>query len=108
MSPPLITALDRQLATKGEPVTYHHEDFYGGDVTVETRAFVRGYRPEEIVSGITFDNALAIVTPTDLVAAGIEPQKGAALLIAGKRRAIQALGVFRVNDTVIRYEMQVA
>lgn len=103
-----IAKLDRQLAAKGEPVVFRREDFNTGSTDVPTRAFVRGYAPEELVGGIDAHSSKVILSPTDLVAAGFTPKKGDFILVAGKSRFIDVAETRRIGADIVRFDLTVS
>ena len=100
-----IKMLDRQLADHGEDVVVRH--MAGGSVSAsETqRAFVRGYKPEEIVGAIQQGDGKITISPTGLIA---PPKFNDKVVIAGtKVRNIQSVEEVRLAGAVVRYNLQV-
>lgn len=103
-------ALKRKIAERGEPVTLRRAVTNGQPIEVQTMAFVRGYRPEEIAAGITLNHSLAILAPDALLASGLDPiaRKGDYLVIAGRPRYVDAANILREGTTPVRLELAVA
>ncbi|MBN8958578.1 MAG: hypothetical protein J0H17_18735 [Rhizobiales bacterium] len=104
-----IAMLDRQLAAHGEDVVLRRGLAAAPTKTGTVRAFVRGYKPEELVSGITQKDSLAVVSPTGLAAISWPGDviEGDFVTINGRARRVAAVGVFKVAGTPARYELQV-
>jgi hypothetical protein len=112
-----IAALDRQLSAHGESVALQRfPDGSDDPVSLPCRGFVRGYRADEIVGGIEQTDSKFILSPTPIAAAsawpgsaGGEPwpEIGDWLVIAGRRRRIEAVAAIRLADVVVRIEGQV-
>ena len=120
-----IDGLDNALKAAGENIVLQRSIGDAPSATVYSancRALVRSWRlhETELVGGI--DQAMIIVTisPTDLARAqwGVnqaataaspnptDPQRGDFVIIAGVKRAIDAVEVMRVANKVVRYQMQ--
>lgn len=117
-----IAMLDRQLAANGEDVTLQR---WGGSplavqASCTVRAFVRGYRPNELIagSGIIQGDTMATISPTQITAAGWPgdyadavgdaqvPRQGDRLVVAGRTRVVQAAAPIYMNGTLVRVELQ--
>ena len=109
MKHPSISTLNRQIAKKGQPVQFQRTVVNASPIVIETRAFVRGYRPNELVGGITQADSQAILSPDDFVAAGLDPlpRKGDKLVIAGRLRIIEVANLTRVGTEVVRLDLRV-
>lgn len=112
-----IADLDEHLASEGQNVILQRVT--GGTTVAQAvtlRAFVRGYQPDELVNGITQQDAKLIFSPTGLAsfnagaAAGLDirvPIKGNRVVINGRTRAIEAgVGIY-VAGTLVRVEAAV-
>lgn len=119
---PERAALDRALAIAGEPVVLRRQ--YGVNpntfVEVECRAFVRGYRPQELVGGISQTDIFVILSPTEIERAkwpggsGLSsttdprvPRKNDKLTVRGAQRNVEAAGPIYVRGELVRIEMRV-
>jgi hypothetical protein len=100
-----IASLDAQLAEHGQDVILRTGNTTVGQQTC--RAFVRGYKPDELVGLIQQGDKRVTVSPTGLGAFG-EPQDGQIVLIDGKPRTIQGEPEFiRIAGTLVRVNMTV-
>lgn len=117
-----IADLDSQLAAYGETVELRRLTAGPNGVqipfSVSCRAFVRGYKPAELVGGITQQDSKVILSPSEIIAAGWTsgraanedgrlPQKGNRAMIAGKARNVEAAVGIYVAGELVRIEMQV-
>lgn len=109
-----IAMLDRQLAAHGQAVKLRPAATATGEVSCA--AFVRGYKPEELIGGITQQHSLVVMSPTDAgsFASGAAspldvriPRKGNFVVVNGKPRAVQAgVGIY-MGTTLVRIEATV-
>jgi hypothetical protein len=91
-----ISMLDRQLAAHGQAVKVG---------AVPMSGFVRGYRPQELIGEIKQSDRLVIVSPTSF---GIDaPPSTGFIVVDGQPRRIQATGMIKLNDVLVRIEYQV-
>ena len=100
-----IAMLDRQLADHGEDITLRH--MAGGAIssTETPRAFVRGYKPDEVVGAIQQGDGKVTISPSGLVSA---PKFNDKVVIGGtKVRNVQAVEEIRLAGVVVRYNLQV-
>lgn len=112
-----IADLDAQLATDGHDIVVQRVT--GGTTVAQAvtmRAFVRGYQPQELVNGITQQDAKVILSPTGLAtfnsgaAAGLDvkvPIKGNKMVINGKTRSVEAAVGIYMAGTLVRVEARV-
>jgi hypothetical protein len=110
-----IDSLDRMLAKVGQSVTL--QKLVSGVVTVQgsCRAFVRGYRPEEFIGGITQNDMKMIFSPTDATKGAwgalpsIVPVRGDRVVLENPKRvlAVQAAIGIQMNDKIVRLEAQI-
>lgn len=112
-----IADLDEHLDSDGQDVTLQRVT--GGTTVAQAvtlRAFVRGYQPDELVNGITQQDAKVILSPTGLAtfnsdaATGLDvrvPIKGNKIVINGRTRSIEAgVGIYMAG-TLVRAEVAV-
>ncbi len=119
---PELAALDRALARAGETVILRRTTGTTPQVSfdVECKAMVRGYRPEELVGGITQTDSLVILSPTSIERAqwpGAQspsafgdvrvPKKGDKVVIQGRTRNVEAVGPIYVRGELVRIELRV-
>jgi hypothetical protein len=89
---------------------------------VRCRAFVRGYTAQELVGGISQTDSKLILSPTEITRSGWPgpnssaaptnqdrrvPRKGDAVVIAGRKRAVEAAGGIYLSGELVRIEMRV-
>lgn len=119
-----IAMLDRQLAAHGEEIRLQRLTLGPGGVQIPfevvCNAFVRGYAPDELVGGITQQDAKVIISPTEIIANDWPgpatspttsdrrvPRKGDRTYIAGKARAVEAAAGLYLAGELVRIEMRV-
>lgn len=118
-----LAALDDALADVGQDITLRR--FTGTQkipFEVECRAIVRGYAPDELVGGITQQDSLIILSPSEIERKGWPgprsssdtsnydrriPRKGDAAVINGAQRNVEAAVGIYVADELVRIEMRV-
>lgn len=100
-----IAALDRAIATAGEDIELRHMASGSASSTENLRAFVRGYRPDELVGAIQQGDGMISLSPTGLVS---PPKFNDKAVIGGSRvRNVQGVEVIRLAGVVVRYNLQV-
>jgi len=104
-----IVALDRALARTGETITLRRGTTTAPTALATVKAHVRGYKPEELIGGITQTDSLVTLSPTDLVAANwpMPPKKGDWAIIQGRARSVEVVGLIVAADVLVRIEMRV-
>lgn len=110
-----INALDRQLAAHGQGITLRRYSGVGPSrvpVDVTVRARVDDYRPEELSGGIVQGDTRVIISPSQILAAAWPspqdwPRAGDQVVINGRVRNVEAPVLLKINDTVVRIEIQV-
>ena len=119
----LIADLDAALARTGEDCTLRRKEgspLVEKDVTV--RASVRGARSSEVVGTVTQAYSKAVISMTQILAAGwpaghtvaagaVDPRLPRAndfLIVKGKARQVMFVNPIAVDSTVVRVEMTVA
>lgn len=97
-----IAALDRQIAAHGQSISFRR----GADTAAMT-AFVRGYRPEQLVGLITQADRQVALSPSHLGAFGV-PKEQDDVQINGEFGKVQP-GVEQVHigDTLVRVNLRV-
>ncbi len=118
-----LLALDGALAEVGQTITLRR--FTGTQkipFNVECRAIVRGYSPEELVNGITQQDSMVILSPSEIERKGWPgpqssadpsnvdrriPRKSDAAVIAGAQRNVEAAVGIYVAGALVRIEMRV-
>jgi hypothetical protein len=101
-----IGMLDRRLKKHGEDIGLRHIVSGAVGSTETVRAFVRGYKPQDVVGDIQQGDGYVILSPTGL---GSPPKQNDKVVIGGARvRNVQsAPEEVRLNGVVVRYNMQI-
>lgn len=100
-----IAKLQRQLARHGQNVDLRK--IVNGQIQSEAlaqRAFVRGYKPDELVGPIQQGDRIVVLLPDALV---ISLKKGDAVVIAGAKTNVEAAEIVRMNDVPVRVNVRV-
>lgn len=108
-----IDQLDRQIAAHGEEITLRRVLPNAAALEASMRGVVRGYRPEQITDGITLGASQVILSPTALMGTPFEaeenwPRKNDRIIIDGRVRNIEAPNPIKINDVLVRFNLQVA
>ena len=100
-----IADLDRMLAEDGEDVRIRSaKDLVGEGVVV--RAFVRGYRPDELAGGVQQGDSEAIISPTGLAAASLPKLERLMKLKVGDRWTnIEFANPVRQGGQIVRWNL---
>lgn len=118
-----IARLDASLQRRGEDCILRRKEgnpLVEKDVTV--RASVRGLRGDEIVGTATQAYSKAVISMTQILAAGWPaghtvtpgavdprlPRPNDYLVVAGKQRQVMFVSPIRVDDAVVRIELTIA
>lgn len=96
-----IAALDRQLAAHGSKVFFARQ----GTPQQEARAFVRGYKSEELVGVIEQADRKLIVSPTSL--AGFAPKKKDRTTVGGTSGTVEDVDPVEIDGVVVRFNIRV-
>lgn len=116
-----LVALDRSLARAGQDIVLQRMNGAAVAAQVTCRAVVRGYTPQELVGGITQQDSMVILSPSQIIAAGWKaftvtgedprdqriPIKGNKAVISGKTRNVESAGGIYVDGQLVRIEMRV-
>ena len=111
-----IAALDRQLRRHGHDAVLRRSTWSGTTRTtadVAVRIKLRGYAPDELVSGITQGDSEVVMSPTQINAAGWPsgapepPKAGDTLVSAGRARAVIAAEPIYLGGELVRINLQV-
>lgn len=120
----MIARLDASLARTGQDVVLRRNTLGPSNVripfSVTVRAHDRGYKPEELVGGISQQDARVIFSPTQIEASDWPgpttgpvtgdrriPRKGDVLIIQGVPRNIEAVQPIYAAGTLVRIECRV-
>lgn len=109
----VIAMLDRQIAEHGQTVAIERLVGTGPMATrqgggVQIAAHVRTLREDELISGMTQDDLMVIVSPTGL--AGWQfgvPVKGDKVVIDGRPRNIELAQPIKIAGTLVRLNLKV-
>lgn len=100
-----IAKLDEALAKAGETIGWQITTAGVPATATSHLAFVRGYKPDELVGGIEQGDARVILSPTGLTG---RPKRGDKIVTGGTRTMnIQAVDEVRLTDTLVRIDLQV-
>lgn len=100
-----IAKLQRQLATHGQNVDLRK--IANGQTQSEAlaqRAFVRGFRPEELVGQIQQGDRNVVFLPD---ATAIALKKGDKIVIAGAAANVEVAEIVRMHDVPVRVNVRV-
>lgn len=100
-----IARLDASLARRGQTIRLRRDA-----VTITVKGFVRGFTADELVagSGISQDQDKVILSPSSLSGwAGPPPGEDDWCEIDGKFRSVVLGRAIKMNDVVVRIELQV-
>ena len=117
-----VADLDAALAADGEWIELWRETGTQKiPFKVRCRAFVRGYAAQELVGGIAQTDSKVVMSQTEIIRSGWPgpnssatstnqdrrvPRKGDAVIIAGRKRAIEAAGGIHLGGELVRIEMR--
>ncbi len=116
-----IAALKRQLAAKGQTIRLQRTQSAAGVVTeaagVDARAFVRGYRPEELGTGIQQQDSKIIMGAAEIIAANWTsgraspedprvPRKNNRVVVSGRSYNVEAAVGIYMGAELVRIEIQ--
>ncbi|HZY67756.1 MAG TPA: hypothetical protein VFE52_04170 [Devosia sp.] len=105
-----IAMLDRQIGRHGQTVTLTRHVSNGSPVTLTCRAFVRGYKPDELANGVIQGDSLVVISPTALEGTPFGttlPAPVNKLTTAGRQRNIAMVDPVYINDVLVRLSLQV-
>lgn len=100
-----VAKLQRQLARHGQNVDLRK--IVNGQIQSEAlaqRAFVLGYKPDELVGPIQQGDRNVVLLPDALA---ISLKKGDAVVIAGAKASIEVAEIVRMNDVPVRVNVRV-
>lgn len=109
------SALERALARAGETVTLRRRlGTSPAFASIEVLAVVRGYRPDELVGGITQQDSEVILAPLEETSAwpgsaggSSLPRKGDQIVVGERVHNVEAVGVLRVRGEVVRLQLRI-
>ncbi len=103
-----IAKLDRAVAKFGQTVTLRRGKDTAPLAIATVKAHVRGFKPDELIGGIDQNDSKVILSPSGLTNwPGGAPIKGDWVTIDGRVRSIVAAEPIKMNDVLVRIELQV-
>lgn len=102
--------LDRQIAAHGQPVTLRRMVTNGDPVDLAAAAFVRGYKPEELIGGVAQGDTMVTLSPSALVGSAFAanlPRRNDKLVVEGRLRNVEMADPVRLSGTLVRLNLQV-
>jgi hypothetical protein len=105
-----IAMLDRQIEAHGQTVTLTRLVPNQHSITLTCKAFVRGYKPDELANGVQQGDSLVVLSPTALEGTAFEsalPATNNKLTTGGRQRNIQMADPVLMNDVLVRLNLQI-
>jgi hypothetical protein len=75
--------------------------------TVPCRAFVRQYRPQELIGGILQGDTLVVLSPTDLAALSRLPRRNDQVTVDGAIKRVEYVEPVKLDNQLVRVNLQV-
>lgn len=106
---PSVASVAASIEREGEPVQLLRNLPDGGQLTASLKAFVRGFKPEELGGGIIQGDRAMHVAPATLAAAGFPdaPRKPDQATIAGRTATVQSCETRRLRGVPCVHIVQV-
>lgn len=116
---PLIAALDRHLASRGQSVTLRRRIGTSSNfVDLTIRARVAGYSTVDLIAGVKATDSKFIASPTPIVIAGVAwpgaaggsqwPKIGDFVVVNSVQRRIEQVQPVVIGDEVVRIEGRIS
>lgn len=103
-----IAALDRQIARHGQDVRLRASRSETAAFDETVRAFVRGYKAEELGGGVQQGDTLMLLSPTELERVRFGPvERGCQVMIGDRQRYIEIADPVVLGDVLVRVECTV-
>lgn len=103
-----IAQLDRAIARNGQTVILRRGKDTAPVAQATVKAHVRGFKPDELIGGIDQNDSKVILSPSGLGSwPGAAPIKNDWIIINGVTRSIVAAEQVKMNDVLVRIELQV-
>ena len=105
-----IASLDRQINRHGQTITLRRPVANASPIEKTCKAFVRGYKPDELIGGVQQGDSLVALSPTGLAGSDFAttlPRAMDKVLIAGRVRNVQMADPVLLGDQVVRINLQV-
>lgn len=106
---PTIASVAARIEREGEDVELLRMLEGGGEMRATVKAFVRGFKPEELGGGIVQGDRAMHVAPATLAAAGFPdaPRKPDQVTIAGRTATVQSCETRRLRGVPCVHIVQV-
>lgn len=98
--------LDGMIATNGQDVFIVFVET-SSKTTLPCRAFVRQYRPYELIGGILQGDTLVVVSPTALATASRQLRRNDQVIIDGATKRIEYPNPVKLDNQLVRMNLQV-
>lgn len=105
-----IAMLDRQLAEHGQDVVLRRPVAGGTAIERTARAFVRGYRPDELSGGIQQGDSLVTLSPSSIPAEFSAPARlrvNDRIKVSGRERNVQYVDPVEISGVLVRVNVLV-
>ncbi|KQT13990.1 hypothetical protein ASG40_19375 [Methylobacterium sp. Leaf399] len=103
--------LDRQIAAHGQDVTLRRIVANASAIEKPSRAFVRGYRPDELTGGIQQGDSLLTLSPSSIPAefSGAQDRlrMNDRIVVSGRTRNVQYVDPVEIAGAIVRYNVVV-
>jgi hypothetical protein len=102
-----IAKLDRQIAKKGQTVSLRKSTAVDGAQDRPIRAFVRGYKPDELAGGVQQGDSTVIISPTALAASGFTGsiKRNDVIVVSERARRVEVANLVTMDDQTVRIEV---
>lgn len=99
-----IAILDRTISRHGQTVLLRR-----GNTDLTVRAFVRDFRPDEIVGGIAQGDSNVVISPTQIAGTPFVESilRNDKVVIRGRVRNVQSADPILIADQLVRINLQV-
>lgn len=106
-----IAMLDQEIAEHGQDVVLRRAVAGGTAIEKTARAFVRGYKPDELTGGIQQGDSLVVLSPSSIPAefagAASRLRVNDAIIVTGRRRSVQYVDPVEIGGVIVRYNVLV-
>ncbi len=108
----MISRLDDAVRRRGQTVTLTRTVPNAPAIEKDVRAFVRGYEPGDLPSGVTVGTRKVVISPTALRGTPFDAERdwlrpGDKVLISGRLANVDAADNRVINDLLVRVNLQV-
>lgn len=105
-----IADLDRELAEHGQDVVLERVVANAREIRRPSRAFVRGYRADELSGGIIQGDSLVILSPSSMPAEFTDAnrlRRSDRIFVSNRPKQVQYVDPVEVAGVIVRYNVQV-